>query len=171
MRHTGALEQKPCREGSSPPPLLQSGIKMVSKSLLAAHIRGLEANLMKLRAQQDKMTGPEYCPPNACCPSCFWGDQLRHVEEAIERREQYLKVLRCRQQGLRPQKTRMVMYLVPGGCMACGGTGRTTLFSVGRCTCGEPHCPGRGRCHSCGGTGRSKKVKAVVTRPWPKEIS
>ena len=138
---------------------------------LTDQIRGLERNLEKLRAQRDEMTGPEYCPPNACCPSCFWGDKLTEVDEAIERREHFLKVWRCKLQGLKPQKVKTFKRRGHSNCPACGGLGRTTKFSVGACRCGEPNCPGRGRCHSCGGTGRVLETVKVVIRPWPKEIS
>jgi len=138
---------------------------------LVDQIRGLERNLEKLRARQEEMTGPEYCPPAACCPSCFWGDKLTEIDEAIERREYFLKVYKCKLQGLKSRKARRVTRLSNRPCGACGGAGHTTKFSVGACRCGEPRCLGRGVCHTCRGSGRAMETVEIVIRPWPKEFS
>jgi hypothetical protein len=140
--------------------------RMLRNMSFADQIRGLRANIGRLENRREEMVGPDYCPPNACCPSCFWGRELSDLDGAIERRVHYLRVLECRQKGLRPQKTKIVM--VGRDCQACGGSGRTTRWSVGRCTCGEPDCPGRGICHRCKGKGVIRDLpKTVVIRPWP----
>lgn len=133
---------------------------------LDEHIAGLRRNIHKIQVRIDDMNGPEYCPPNACCPSCFWGEKLTNIEEALERRLHYLDVLLCRKAGLRPKKEKYVNVKVPCGC----GNGRTTLFSVGLCRCGEPDCPGRGICHICKGRGWKWGRRLVVVRPWPAEF-
>lgn len=134
---------------------------------LDAHIQGLQRNIARLRQRLVEMQGNDYRPPNACCPSCYWGSELDEVAEAWMRRDQYLKVLVCRKMGGRPQKVRMIKYRDPGTCGACGGSGRTTKFSVGLCRCGDSDCPGRGLCHACKGTGASQRTKTVVVRDWP----
>jgi hypothetical protein len=120
-------------------------------------IFGLKANLKNLRLVLDRSTEPRmYHKMDNMLES--------EIYEAIERREVMLRVLEVRAAGKKPGKFRMIK--IKQVCPACIN-GRTTLFSVGRCLCGEPNCPGRGVCHTCRGTmrvwGRTKRV----TRPWP----
>jgi hypothetical protein len=129
-----------------------------------AHIDGLRRNLTNLQERKFNMDQTAY-QNLACCPSCFWGGEYTKVEEAIERREIMLRVMLCRKMGLRPGKYRLVLSRVR--CLTCGGKGRTTMGSAGRCTCGESHCPGRGVCHTCYGTGWARGRKKIVTRKWP----
>jgi len=135
------------------------------------YIADLKAAIKRTEDQIEKMTGPEYSPPNNCCPSCVWGGKLHEIEGKLERQRYYLKVLECKALGLKPQKVKIVTRRSNRDCPACGGLGRTTRWSVGRCTCGEPNCPGRGRCHSCQGTGRMMETVEIVIRPWPKEFA
>ena len=52
--------------------------------------RKLSWRLAGLENRHDDMTGPEYCPPNACCPSCFHGGALDDVIEEIKALRQKL---------------------------------------------------------------------------------
>jgi hypothetical protein len=131
---------------------------------LRDHIEGLERNINALQRRLDEMNADEYCPPHHCCPSCYWGREMDDVIEKLERRQHYRRVLLCRVNSLKPKKVRTVRVKV----YCC--TGRTTMFSVGRCRCGEPDCPGRGICHTCKGTGRTWGEKKITTRPWPVNI-
>lgn len=149
------------------------------------HIVGLQRNIKHYAAKLHEMTGPEYCPPNACCPSCVWGGRLEDVLEALNRREEMLAVLLCRKAGLKPRKMRVVHDERRKQCPSCNcsnsyhyaarlpGKGRKTVASFGPCRecVGEERrdCPGRGVCHTCRGSGyvTEKMPRLVILRPWP----
>jgi hypothetical protein len=54
------------------------------KQKLLSKICGLELDI-------EDMNGPEYSPPNACCPSCFHGSALRIKEEELEELKKQLE--------------------------------------------------------------------------------
>lgn len=128
------------------------------------HITGLYRNIFALEGKWDDMH--EVIGPGHCCAACYWGRELEDVEEALERKEHYLKVLLCRKHGLKPKKVRTMKIKVE----CCPAPHKTTMFSVGRCRCGERDCPGRGVCHTCKGTGYKWGTKLIVVREWPPEI-
>mgnify|MGYP001817295752 CR=1 FL=1 len=156
------------------------------RQTIDTHIEGLKRNIKRLGEQLRYMTGPEFCPPNACCPSCAWGSRLEKVNELLNRREVMLSVMLCRKAGLKPRKMRVIKRKVKKKCPACNcvstgrylhekrpATGRKTIASFGPCReCyGEMAltCPGRGVCHTCRGTGYVMVdiPRLVEIRSWP----